>query len=66
MHASVSARRPFCRREICSYECSWCLLYLDYGMGGAYASGPLSYAVNGKQYIIGTGADTMYAFALSD
>ena len=35
-------------------------------LGGANASGPMSYAVNGKQYIIGTGADTMYAFALPD
>jgi alcohol dehydrogenase (cytochrome c) len=32
------------------------------GMG----SGPMSYAVNGKQYIITTAADTMYAFALPD
>ncbi len=35
-------------------------------LGGANASGPMTYAVNGKQYIIGTGADTMYAFALPD
>jgi alcohol dehydrogenase (cytochrome c) len=35
-------------------------------LGGANASGPISYAVNGKQYVIGTGADTMYAFALPD
>ena len=35
-------------------------------LGGANASGPISYAVNGKEYIIGTGADTMYAFALPD
>ncbi len=33
-------------------------------MGGANASGPISYAVNGKQYIIGTGEGTMYSFAL--
>ena len=35
-------------------------------LGGANASGPVSYAVNGKQYVIGTGAGTMYAFALPD
>ena len=35
-------------------------------LGGVNASGPISYAVNGKQYIIGTGAGTMYAFALPD
>jgi alcohol dehydrogenase (cytochrome c) len=35
-------------------------------LGGPNASGPISYAVNGKQYIIGTGAGTMYAFALPD
>ena len=35
-------------------------------LGGANASGPISYAVNGKQYIIGTGGDAMYAFALPD
>jgi len=32
------------------------------GMG----SGPMSYAVDGKQYVITTAADTMYAFALPD
>jgi hypothetical protein len=35
-------------------------------LGGPNASGPISYAVNGRQYIIGTGAGTMYAFALPD
>jgi alcohol dehydrogenase (cytochrome c) len=35
-------------------------------LGGANASGPMTYSVNGKQYIIGTGADTMFAFALPD
>ena len=35
-------------------------------LGGANASGPISYAVNGKQYIVGTGDGTMYAFALPD
>jgi alcohol dehydrogenase (cytochrome c) len=35
-------------------------------LGGANASGPISYAVNGKQYVIGTGEGTMYAFALPD
>ena len=35
-------------------------------LGGANASGPISYAVNGKQYIIGTGGGAMYAFALPD
>jgi alcohol dehydrogenase (cytochrome c) len=35
-------------------------------LGGPNASGPISYAVNGKQYIIGTGEGTMYAFALPD
>lgn len=32
------------------------------GMG----SGPMSYAVDGKQYVVTTGADAMYAFALPD
>ncbi|HEY2012285.1 MAG TPA: PQQ-binding-like beta-propeller repeat protein, partial [Bryobacteraceae bacterium] len=35
-------------------------------LGGANASGPISYSVNGKQYIIGTGEGTMYAFALPE
>ena len=35
-------------------------------LGGPNASGPMSYAVNGRQYIIGTGMGTMYAFALPD
>ena len=34
--------------------------------GGGLGSGPMSYAVNGKQYIVTTGDDTMYAFALPD
>jgi outer membrane protein assembly factor BamB len=35
-------------------------------LGGANASGPMTYSVNGKQYVIGTAAGTMYAFALPD
>ena len=35
-------------------------------LGGPSASGPMSYAVNGKQYVVGTGAGTMFAFALPD
>jgi alcohol dehydrogenase (cytochrome c) len=35
-------------------------------LGGPNASGPISYAVNGKQYIIGTGEGAMYSFALPD
>jgi alcohol dehydrogenase (cytochrome c) len=35
-------------------------VYLD----GANASGPISYAVDGKQYIVGTGGGAMYVFAL--
>jgi alcohol dehydrogenase (cytochrome c) len=35
-------------------------------LGGPNASGPISYAVDGKQYIIGTGEGSMYAFALPD
>jgi alcohol dehydrogenase (cytochrome c) len=35
-------------------------------LGGPNASGPISYAVNGKQYIVGTGEGTLYAFALPD
>ena len=33
-------------------------------LGGPNASGPISYSVNGRQYIIGTGNGAMYAFAL--
>jgi alcohol dehydrogenase (cytochrome c) len=35
-------------------------------LGGPNASGPISYAVNGKQYIVGTGAGSMFIFALPD
>jgi alcohol dehydrogenase (cytochrome c) len=35
-------------------------------LGGPNASGPISYAVDGKQYIVGTGAGTMFVFALPD
>jgi alcohol dehydrogenase (cytochrome c) len=35
-------------------------------LGGPNASGPISYAVNGKQYIVGTGQGSMFVFALPD
>jgi alcohol dehydrogenase (cytochrome c) len=35
-------------------------------LGGPNASGPISYAVDGKQYIVGTGEGTLYVFALPD
>jgi alcohol dehydrogenase (cytochrome c) len=35
-------------------------------LGGPDASGPISYAVNGKQYIVGSGEGTMFVFALPD
>jgi len=35
-------------------------------LGGANTNGPMSYAVDGKQYIVGTGAGVMFAFALPD
>jgi alcohol dehydrogenase (cytochrome c) len=35
-------------------------------LGGPNASGPISYAVNGKQYVVGTGAGSMFIFALPD
>jgi alcohol dehydrogenase (cytochrome c) len=43
------------------------LWHVNVGNGaGGMGSGPMSYAVNGKQYIITTAEDTMYAFALPD
>jgi alcohol dehydrogenase (cytochrome c) len=41
------------------------LLWSAY-LGGASDSGPMTYAVDGKQYVVGTGAGTMYVFALPD
>ena len=38
---------------------------VGYGFQGM-GSGPMTYAVNGKQYVITTGDNTMYAFALPD
>ena len=35
-------------------------------LGGPNASGPISYAVDGKQYVVGTGQGTMFVFALPD
>ena len=35
-------------------------------LGGPNASGPISYAVDGKQYIVGTGQGSMFVFALPD
>jgi alcohol dehydrogenase (cytochrome c) len=34
--------------------------------GGPSASGPISYAVDGKQYIVGTGAGTLFVFGLPE
>ncbi len=41
-------------------------LLWNVNLGGPSASGPISYSVNGKQYIVGTGAGTMFVFALPD
>ena len=35
-------------------------------LGGPNASGPISYAMNGKQYIVGTGAGAMFVFSLPE
>jgi hypothetical protein len=35
-------------------------------LGGPNATGPISYAVDGKQYIVGTGEGTIYDLALPD
>ena len=35
-------------------------------LGGPSASGPISYAVDGKQYIVGTGQGSMFVFSLPD
>jgi alcohol dehydrogenase (cytochrome c) len=35
-------------------------------LGGVNASGPITYAVDGKQYVVGTGGGVMYVFALPD
>jgi alcohol dehydrogenase (cytochrome c) len=35
-------------------------------LGGPNASGPISYAVDDKQYIVGTGQGTMFVFSLPD
>jgi len=35
-------------------------------LGGPNASGPISYAVDGKQYIVGTGQGSMFVFSLPD
>ena len=35
-------------------------------LGGPSASGPITYAVNGKQYLVATGEGTMYVFGLPD
>ena len=35
-------------------------------LGGPNASGPITYSVNGKQYVVGTGEGAMYSFALPE
>jgi alcohol dehydrogenase (cytochrome c) len=42
------------------------LWHVSVSSSGGMGSGPMSYAVNGKQYIVTTGDDTVYAFALPD
>ena len=37
-----------------------------HNLGGPNASGPISYAVDGKQYVVGTGQGTLFVFALPD
>jgi len=41
-------------------------LLWNVNLGGPSASGPISYAVGNKQYVVGTGAGTMFVFALPD
>jgi alcohol dehydrogenase (cytochrome c) len=41
-------------------------LLWNVNLGGPSASGPISYAVAGKQYVVGTGAGTMFVFGLPD
>ena len=41
-------------------------LLWNVNFGGPSASGPISYAVGGKQYIVGTGQGSMFIFALPD
>jgi alcohol dehydrogenase (cytochrome c) len=41
-------------------------LLWNVNLGGPSASGPISYAVGGKQYVVGTGAGTMFVFALPE
>jgi len=41
-------------------------LLWNVNLGGPSASGPISYAVGSKQYVVGTGAGTMFVFALPD
>jgi alcohol dehydrogenase (cytochrome c) len=41
-------------------------LLWNVNLGGPSASGPISYAVDGKQYVVGTGAGTMFVFALPE
>jgi outer membrane protein assembly factor BamB len=35
-------------------------------LGGPNASGPISYAVDGKQYVVGTGQGAMFVFSLPE
>jgi alcohol dehydrogenase (cytochrome c) len=35
-------------------------------LGGTNASGPVSYAVDGKQYVVGTGQGAMFVFSLPE
>jgi outer membrane protein assembly factor BamB len=41
-------------------------LLWNVNLGGPSASGPISYAVDGKQYVVGTAAGTMFVFGLPD
>ena len=52
--------------EAFQQDAAQCQEYAQASLGGPNASGLISYAVNGKQYIVGTGEGCLYAFALPD
>lgn len=54
------------RRAIVAIDAKTGELLWNVNLGGPSASGPISYAVDGKQYVVGTGAGTMFVFALPE
>ena len=54
------------RRSVVALDAKTGELLWHVNLGGPNASGPISYAVDGKQYVVGTGQGSMFIFGLPE